>query len=247
MGSTKERLFRFKKFSVRHSESSMPIGVDGVLVASWVAKNLQHAPQKILDVGTGCGIIALIMAEFYSSALITAIDIDSPSVDEANYNFENSSWTERLTAKKVSFQDFSMWDCKEKFDLIISNPPFFISGITQPYTRRERARHEASLPLNDLAHHACNLLTDEGYLCVILPFGEIATFFIEKAIAKGFTLISQTDVKGNPNRPFKRSLLLFSRSKQIEELRKNTLILEEQPGVPTEAYKELCRELYLNF
>ena len=155
--------FRFKKFEVSHSRSSMKVGVDGVLIGCWVRAS---EAGTILDVGTGCGVVALICAQRFPEASIRGIDIDAESVDEANFNFNNSLFSGRLQAE---IKDFLEMPETERFDLIISNPPFFSSGVKSVETAREKARHELSLPLSALIAKARRLMTDMGVLALVLP------------------------------------------------------------------------------
>lgn len=249
MSKNSERIFRFKHFSVKHSRSSMPIGVDGVLVGSWATKNIENAEdiKRVMDIGTGCGVIALIAAQRLPSASVTAIDIDKDSCEEAEENFCESEWQDRLTCINVSLQDYIAGNEIEKMDLIISNPPFFISGIDNPTTSRERARHEASLPLEELALCVSVLLKDNGRFGLILPHGEVEKLFISKALKHGLRLIRKSTVRGFSHKLPKRSLLLFSKGVEAGKCYEDEIVLEVKPGEPTEQYRELCNDLYLKF
>ena len=157
-------MFRFKNFSVSHSRSSMKIGVDAVLIGSWAAENA----SEILDVGCGCGIISLMMAQRFPEAQILGLDIHPESVEESRSNFVSSPWSRRLKAIEGEFPIASEL-CERKFDLIISNPPFFASGLTELKTPRERARHQASLSVESLLKHSKDFLIQNGVLAMIFP------------------------------------------------------------------------------
>lgn len=162
--------FQFKQFTVSHSRSSMKVGVDGVLIGAWGAVDGAYG----IDVGCGCGLIALMAAQRNSNAYIDAIDIDTPSVEEATCNFFNSPWSGRLSAKMADAIEFSKRpDNLEKYDFIVSNPPFFASGISDPSTQREKARHQGSLSPFTLISAAERLLRPGGTLSMIVPFDQI--------------------------------------------------------------------------
>lgn len=234
----RETTFRFKKFSCKHGESSMKIGVDAVLLGAWA----DVMGKNILDVGTGCGVIALMCAQRNSEALIKGIDIDNKSIIEAKLNFKESPWSERLQASLEDFNYISL----NHYDLIISNPPYFDSGILRPESRRLRARHEDNLSPGILIKRSACLLNDDGRLSMIIPIDR------EKEIIglgreNNLFLKRYCHVKGNINSPVKRVLLEFSKSKVYEPVEKQFLILETSPGHPSEDYKELCKDFYIKF
>lgn len=233
----KESVFRFKQFSVEHSHSSMKVGVDAVLLGAWAGVK----SGKILDVGTGCGVISLILAQRFSKAEIIGIDIDSPSVNEATFNFSNSPWNNRMSAMHLSFPEGLI---ENKFDLIVSNPPYFNSGISSPTTQREKARHQQSLSVFSLINKAPEFLTSNGRLSMIYPADFRETVGI-KAKENGLYLLRECEIKGNENRPVKRVMSEFGlEDKGTPFLTSLTLY---QKGEPTQEYKDLCKDLYLKF
>lgn len=235
-------VFRFKQFECFHCNSSMKIGVDAVLLGSWASVH----GDRILDVGTGCGIIALICAQRNNNALIKAIDIDIPSIGEADVNFKNSKWSSRL---EVSLTDFSEYTPPFKYDLIISNPPYFSSGINHPSGARMIARHEGSLSPAALIKHGSEILARDGRIAMIIPF-ERADEIIKFGILQNLVLSRRTDVYGRAELSPSRSLLEFVTDQSlcpIQDTKKDILILEQALGVPTDQYRELCKEFYLYF
>lgn len=234
----RELVFRFKKFECSHSESSMKIGVDAVLVGAWC--DVTNA-RKILDVGTGCGVIALMCAQRNFDSLITGIDIDEDSVTEARKNFERSPWRDRLTA--VS-EDFTITQIRD-VDLIVSNPPYFNSGVTTPESSRLRARHQDILSPKVLLERGREILSRSGRICMILPY-EQADELTDYAANIGFSTERRCDIKGNENAPTKRSLLQFAIGK-LSQCRYEHLTLETSPGEPTREYRALCKDFYLKF
>lgn len=237
----KEEVFRFKKFEVHHGKSSMKVGVDAVLLGSWAG---QYANQ-VLDVGTGCGVIALLLAQRFLNAHITAIDIDLPSVEEASLNFKKSIWRERLNARKLEFPK-EISSLGIKFDLIVSNPPYFKSGINVPLTRREKARHQDSLSLFTLIAHSRDLLNEQGRLAIIFP-----RVFFEEAINaihdQGMIEKRVCFIRDNVKRTEKRVMMEIGFKETEKEMTKINRLTLFHEGMPTEEYRNLCHEFYLKF
>lgn len=235
-----ESVFRFKKFTVSHAQSSMKVGVDAVLLGAWAGMKA----SRILDIGTGSGVIALMMAQRFPESRILGIDIDQASVEEAEFNFSHSPWSDRLTVKKESFPE-DLINKVERFDLIVSNPPYFNSGIINPTTPREKARHQDKLSVFSILKHAKSLITEGGVIALIYP-EEFHTEAKLHASNCGLVLIRQCFVRGNINRPFKRVIAEFKNTKSAPNLITEFLTLH-QDNKPTEEYIKLCRNFYLKF
>lgn len=240
--------FCFKHFAVSHSRSAMKVGVDGVLVGCWadVAK-----AGKILDVGTGCGLIALIMAQRCPNAQVVGIDIDKSSVEEARENVNGSLWRDRIDIRLKSFPDDIVGcadDLDAKFDLVISNPPYFNSGVYEASTPREMARHQGVLSPSSLLKYSFRLLNDGGSLAMVLPSEESEVIEIE-AKSLGYVLTRKCLVRGHANAPWKRVLLQwrYGVADNDENNAAEYLTLELSAGTPTEEYRELCKDFYLKF
>lgn len=238
--------FCFKHFSVSHHRSSMKVGVDGVLIGAWA--DVEGA-KTILDVGTGCGLITLMMAQRNEEANVIGIDIDNASVEEAKENVDNSPWYDRISIIHGDFPNGLVTKSAQGFDLIISNPPFFDSGVSQTHTSRERARHQGSLSPSSLLEASVSLLNDLGCLAMIVPT-ELTQDIEEKADRLGYSLIKKCFVRGHKDAPYKRTLLqwrigvndLSNRDIGIEYM-----TLENDRGVPTDEYRQLCKDFYMKF
>ena len=227
--------FRFKQFSVEHRRSSMRVGVDAVLLGAWAEVPDGCLAPRILDVGCGCGVITLMMAQRFPEAAIEAIDIDAASAEEAADNFRSSPWSERLCARQ---RDFASMPGEAAFDLIVSNPPYFHAGIESPSTTRERARHAAALSPESLIDGAGNLLSRKGALAMVIP-AENAPDIIAYAARAGLFLQRSLMSAGRPDRPVKRALLQFCRPLRLD--------IESQPGIYSDDYRHLTEDFYIIF
>ena len=173
--------FAFKRFTVRQPRSAMRVGTDGVLLGAWC--DSAPAGGRMLDVGTGTGVIALILAQRNPSARIDAVEIDEGSCLDAEGNFAASPWADRLTLYRRPFADFAA-GCTVRYDRIVSNPPYFVASLKSPDPARTAARHAESLSYADLAAGAARLLVPSGRLSVILP-AETACDFAASALNEG--------------------------------------------------------------
>lgn len=160
--------FQFKQFSLSHSRSTMKTGTDAVMLATAMQPPMQG---HILEVGSGCGVISLMQAQ-RSNAIIHAIDIDHDSVEEATENFAQSPWQQRLQAISSSLQQYAV-SCKQKYDLVISNPPFFTNALKNPAANKALARHNDKLPFDELMRCSAKLLLPRGRIQLVLPASEL--------------------------------------------------------------------------
>lgn len=236
----KERIFRFKQFEVAHQKSAMKVGVDGVLVGAWA--NLSGA-GRILDAGTGCGLISLMCAQRNPTAQIIGVDIDELSIEEACLNASNSCWNDRLSFVRANFMELEKEDIG-LFDVIVSNPPFFCAGVTNIENARLASRHVSEFGPESILTHGINLLTDKGKIAFIAP-SSMSDELVNVGKKCGLYVQRMTYVKGLPHRPIKRVLLEFSR--EHTTLFSSVIILESTHGNATDEYKELCKDFYLKF
>ncbi len=248
----KDGIFKFKYFSVRHDLSSMKVGVDGVLVGAWA----NPEGKRILDVGTGCGIIALMMAQRNPEAEIVAIDVDEPSVREAELNFRESPWGSRLKSVLCSYTDIKgeSGPVKGKFDLIVSNPPYFDAGVRELDDSRKIARHQGNLSPDILLSEAPLLLSPGGRVVMVVP-DMIGADVSAKAMRSGMLLSSALRVKDHPGAQVKRVLMEFSLRDTydnnphigFDEGEIPVLTMFTTPGRPTDEYRRICKDFYLRF
>ncbi len=233
-------VFKFKEFSVKQDKTAMKISTDAVLLGAWTKIN--KSINSILDIGAGTGVIALQMAQLYNAKTIVAIEIEINAYQQCVENFENSPWSDRLFCYHGSFQEFSI-EIEDKYDLIISNPPFYTANFLSENKKRNQARQTLSLSFEELLVGAKKLLSDNGFLSVIIPFSE-ENSFLEKAKIQGLFPIKITRVKGNINAKIKRSLILFTKL-ETNNCSKDELILEIQRNQRTVEYQRLVEPFYL--
>ena len=232
----REKTFRFKQFAVLNDRTAMKVGTDGVLLGAWCPVQGAH---RVLDVGTGCGVIALMIAQRNSEAVITGIDIDEGAIEEAGLNFANSPWGERLTA---TLADFNGLKGSDRYDLIVSNPPYFTDSLLPPDASRTLARHTCSLTYRQLIEGATRLLTSDGSLAMISPTdaeGDI----IEAATFASLPVRRITRVIPVEGAAPKRTLWLLSR--RDIPYTEDTLTITHTDGSFTQEYINLTKEFYL--
>lgn len=232
--------FRFKQFAIAHDRSAHKVGTDGVLLGAWVKA---EKPKTILDVGTGSGVIALMLAQRFPGATVTGIERDEPSATQAKENAANSPFADRVN---IIQDDFLNYPFREKFDLVVSNPPFFKGNTSTGKVERDKARHEEHLPQKDFIEKAAALLSPQGKLAVILPKEE-GTEFLKTCSENPIPLHPHfhTRVYGSPSAPEKRWLLELGFKKN--ECRTDSLMLRDQQGSFSGHYRELTKDFYLNF
>lgn len=230
--------FEFKQFTIWQNHAAMRVGTDGVLLGAWV--NINNW-QNALDIGTGTGLIALMLAQ-RCSANIHAIDIEEGAYTDAAYNFQQSRWSDRIVPFKIELNDF-LQNNSTKYDGIVCNPPFFNNSKKPDCQKREWARHTNTLSFNQLANGAAKLLLPHGSLNVILPAENEREFRLEASHVRLFpTRICR--VKPKASKPHKRVLMEFSF--ESEGFSESELIIEtEQHHVYTPDFKALVYEFYL--
>lgn len=231
--------FSFKQFSINQERCAMKIGTDGVLLGAWAP--LINNPNAILDIGAGTGILSLMLAQRSTAEQIDAIEIDEDAYEQCVENFETSPWGDRLFCFHAGLDEF-VDDPEDKYDLIISNPPFYAEDFKTDDSQRDMARFQDAMPFEELIEAAALLLSDNGIFSVIIPFKEEAKFV---SMCKELDLfpLQITRVKGTPISDIKRSLLAFTRIEQTPLIDELTIEISRHQYTPE--YIALTKDFYL--
>ena len=231
--------FQFKQFTVEQDRCAMKIGTDGVLLGAWVS--VENNPFSILDIGAGTGVIALQLAQRSNAEMIDALDIDDNAYEQCVDNFENSPWNDRLFCYHASLEEF-VDEIDDKYDIIISNPPFYSEDYKSSNESRDVARFSDALPFDELIESVSQLLSDEGTFAVIIPRKEEDNF-IKMASEVNLFLNRICRVRGNETSEDKRSMLEFSFKNSTIKI--ENLTIETSRHNYTEDYKNLVQDFYL--
>jgi len=233
-------MFKFKQFSINQDKTAMKIGTDGVLLGTWAP--IHEQTFSILDIGSGTGIIALMLAQRSNADQIDALEIDEDAYEQAVENFENSPWSDRLFCYHAGLDEF-IEEPEDEYDLIVSNPPFYTENYFSGDEQRDQARFTEALPFEDLVEAADLLLSENGVFAIIVPYKEEEKLI---ALAHDFDLfpIKITRVKGTPTTEIKRSLLAFSRNVP-ENVPVDELVIEIARHEYTPEYTALTKDFYL--
>lgn len=239
-------IFRYQQFSVTQEHAAMKVGTDSDLLGT-----LGAGGRRILDVGTGTGVLSLMYAQRYPEARITAIEIDDQAVLDARVNFEASPFSNRIELHHTSFQDYlqsvtsAMSDNAEVplFDSVICNPPYFDRSLECPDLGRTRARHSSSLPFDVLARGAYSLLADGGVFSVCIP-PEVLDAFSAECLFAGFSLRDVYQVKSLPHKPPKRYVLVHQKGVVLTP-QTHTFCMRNADHSRSEWYINLMREFLI--
>ncbi|WNW00726.1 methyltransferase [Tenacibaculum sp. HL-MS23] len=234
--------FKFKEFTVNQDKTAMKIGTDAVLLGAWCS--LGEYPDAILDIGSGTGVIALMLAQRSDAMTIDAVEIDENAYEQTVGNFEQSDWGDRLFCYNASFNHFveEMEEEEEQYDVIVSNPPFYTDDFETENEARNKARFTSSLTFEELLIGVSKILSKQGVFSVVIPFKEEENF-VKLANTCSLFLSKVCHVKGNENTEVKRSLLSFSFEQK--EIIKENLVIEKERHQYTDAYMNLTKDFYL--
>ncbi len=232
--------FQFKQFKINQEGSAMKVGTDGVLLGAWA--DIKNA-KSLLDIGTGTGLIAIMLAQrSQHNTIIEAVEIDNSSYQQAAINIADCPWANQIEVFHASFQDF-IRQARTKYDAIVSNPPYFINSLKANTDARSAARHADGLPFEDLIEGAKSLLNTNGKFSLILPVTE-GDYFIRLARIAGFSLAKRIEILPNPGKPAKR--LLIELSLIDAKTNEGQLCIENgERHVYSSEYMKLCKEFYL--
>ena len=234
--------FQFKEFTIHQDKAAMKVGTDGVLLGAWCA--VDDYPDSILDIGSGTGVVALMIAQRSDAMTIDAVEVDENAYEQTVENFEKSDWGDRLYCYHATFQEFAdeIATEEESYNLIVSNPPFYTDTFESKDASRNKARFTAALSFEELVLGVAKILSKNGIFTTIIPFKEEEKF-IDIAKEHQLFLNSVCRVQGNNTSEIKRSLLAFSFEET--EIQETHLIIETARHQYTEDYINLTKDFYL--
>lgn len=231
--------FKFKQFSINQDRCAMKIGTDGVLLGAWTS--VEHNPFSVLDIGSGTGILSLMMAQRSYAEQIEAIEIDDDAYEQCSENFENSPWNDHLFCYHASLLEF-VEEVEDAFDLIICNPPFYSEDYKTENKSRDMARFNDAMPFKHIIYAVAHLLAEDGLFSIVIPRKE-EDDFVALADTIGLFPSRILHVRGNPDSEVKRSLIEFSYTKKGVEV--SELIIETDRHNYTKDYINLTKDFYL--
>jgi tRNA1Val (adenine37-N6)-methyltransferase len=230
--------FTFKQFVVHQDRCTMKVGTDGTLLGAWAA--MERPDGRVLDIGTGTGLMALMMAQRYPAARVTAIDIDQAAVEQAADNVMKSPFADRI---EVCQADVNTFEAGEGYDAIVCNPPYFMDALTCPEAQRTMARHATTLNYKSLAEIAKKLLKPHAVLSVVIPVEYEEN--LESAVTfEGLFVSRVCQIKTTPNKLPKR-LLMEIRKQPVDAIDFTEQVLEISPGIRSDWYHELTKDFYI--
>jgi tRNA1Val (adenine37-N6)-methyltransferase len=233
--------FRCKQFTVRQDQCAMKVGTDAILLGAWADVT---GARRILDIGTGSGIVTLMLAQRCPDATVDAVEVDSAAAAQAAANFRSSLWGNRLRIQPMCITRFS---ASQPFDLIVSNPPWFRDSLQSPQSARTTARHALDLTTQTLVSSVVRLLSDDGRFCIVVPACD-EQHLESHASQAGLNCSRRCDVFPKPGKPAKRSLMEFSRTTPLlEPLRESLIVESDHRHAYTDAYQALTKDFYLRF
>lgn len=228
--------FTFRQFTVRQDRCAMKVGTDGVVLGAWA-----RCGRRILDIGTGTGLIALMAAQRSAEARVTAVEIDHAAAIQARENIARSPFGGRIAVAESDIQSF---DAEEKFDTIVSNPPFFTDSMRNPDAQRATARHADTLPYRELFAAVARLLSDDGEFSAIIPYDCIQTFTAE-AYAAGLTMSRRCVMRTTPRKQPKRVLVAFRHFLAASGTEASEECLMNADGTRSDWYRMLTDDFYI--
>lgn len=230
--------FTFQKFTIHQDRCAMKVGTDGVLLGAWA-----HGGKRILDIGTGTGLVAIMMAQRFADAHVTAVEIDHNAALQACNNANCSPFASRIGIVETSIQNFEVYGT-QLFDSIVSNPPFFTDSLKNPDSQRATARHADTLPYRDLFTAVKRLLAEDGEFSAIIP-SDCLTSFIAEAYLAHLVPIRRLAIRTTPRKQPKRHLVSFGHTSSASNATNEEQCLMNPDGSQSEWYINLTSDFYL--
>lgn len=233
-------MFQFKQFTILQDQCAMKVCTDSCIMGAYL--NLENA-TKVLDIGTGTGLLTLMLAQRFQNTNFTAIEIDESAYNQANKNFENSPWNNRISIENIDINDFKN-EVNSKFDYIICNPPFYNNSLKSPNIQKNTAHHEGTLTQEQLINVVLNLLNPEGKFSILLPVFE-AEMFEKKALSNGLFKVDYLEVAHNEQKPIFRRIDTYSYKNNKTNFSK--LNIKNTDNEYSNSFIEILKDYYLIF
>jgi len=256
--------FSFKQFTIFQDRCAMKVGTDGTLLGAWASipeepqaemnessifrrsspssPSSHNSPPEVLDIGTGTGLIALMIAQRFPQAHITAIDIDEQAIRQAKENVAASPFSDQISVLRADFREFRTGE-EGIFDAIVTNPPYFVSSLACPSEQRTMARHTSSLSYQELLQNSFRLLRENGVFSMIIPMENFCQMETEVALA-GFFITKKCSIRTMPEKAFKRCMIELRKHPVKQEIITEETI-NTSPNVRSEWYHQLTKDFYL--
>lgn len=230
--------FRFKQFEIQQDRCAMKVGTDGVLLGAWAEGGL-----RVLDIGSGTGLISLMMAQRFPQSQVLGIDIDPEACEQARENVASSPFAGRVSIENCALQKLS-GDGERLFDAIVSNPPFFVNSMKNPDSKRTMARHSDSLPFSELMRGVKRWLSDDGFFSAIVPV-DVLESFVSEAYCSGLSLVRKCGVRTVERKLPKRYLLTFAKKRKMP-LVEEAVVMTDTDGNRSPWYSNITKDFYLD-
>ncbi|MDO4190779.1 MAG: methyltransferase [Bacteroidales bacterium] len=234
----RNELFEFKQFNIQQSHTAMKVGTDSDLLGT-----LSQGGEHTLDIGTGTGVLSLMLAQRYPNATIHAIEIDENACVDAQYNIDNSPFRQRITLQHIAFQDYIVKHNTPTYDSIVCNPPYFDQSLENDDLGRRRARHSSSLPFTILAKGVSTLLKKNGTFSVCIP-PEVLNKFCDECLFYGLNLDTLYRIKTKPEKDAKRFVAIF-RNCYVDNITTHNFCLRNSDNTRSSWYIELMQPFHL--
>ena len=252
MGRSQNRKMEFQRFTVKDEKCAMKIGTDGVLLGAWASMQSPEETLDIVDVGSGSGVVALMLAQRFTESKVTAVELEPLAVEQSRENFENSPFNSRVNCVEASFQDWANESGNQSsFDLVVSNPPFFNGKPKSPFHARNLARHDDYLNISDLFEGAEKVLRAEGVFGLVWPV-EREVDLMAAAKVRNFYVIRKCVIRPTPQHNPVRFLVEFKKdtcgTQNVPNIIPTNIVLETGEGVGrqfTSQHNELMKAFFL--
>jgi tRNA1Val (adenine37-N6)-methyltransferase len=234
--------FDFKQFSIKQDACAMKVSTDACVFGAWVAEAVPARANRVADIGAGTGLLTLMLAQAWPEAHFEAIEIDAAAAEQAVQNAAASLWASRITVHAQAVQQFALQK-QATFDVVVSNPPFFVNALKAPDKQRNIARHTDQLPYADLLTAAEHMLQPNGYLLLLLPVAEADLLW--SMLLPDWSCTRQCTLSSKVGKPPHRVFLMLQKSKTVQNQQEEAWVLHNPDGTYTDRVRTALAPYYL--